>query len=321
MFRLAMGVAGAFWAGLARGSVRWVALAAVAGAISYFHNELTELFIVLAKLVGFITSGLFALLGLVLSWLGSLLGRLWEDKPPKCDFGYVLDAGKRACVPRCGAGSTFEAGTGQCLPTCSTGYVLDPVTKQCARVVADSRVKLRQLHATTIEHRIVELHLADFSASCFWRHSEREIVDCEPAIQGAPVLRFEELLKAVVEILSKSDRLVLIGTASREGELNAQVGVASARARHLAQWISERTNYQGKLALMNLGQFVVRDCPRCGETDTRWERPIIIVGVMKKHTDAELSQAIFSLLGGRDSSLPNRAHYSTPDPAIVPFAR
>ena len=146
-------------------------------------------------------------------------------------------------------------------------------------------------------------------------------MDCEATTPGVPAPRFDELLKAAVEILSKSDRLVLVGTASREGEVVAQVGVALARARQLAQWIGEKTNYPGRLALMNLGQFVARDCPRCAEADTRWQRPIIIIGVVPKLTDADLAEAILSLLDGRDNSLPNRAYYSIAEPAIVPFAR
>lgn len=321
MFRLAMRVVSAFWAGLARGSLRLVGFAIVAGAVFYFHNELAAFLAAIAKLIWLILTGLSTLTGLLLAWLGALLEPLRRDRPPTCDSAHVLDASKRICVLRCSAGSTFEPSSGQCIPKCSAGYVLNATTMQCERIVADSKVKLRQLDAVMKDGRHIELHLADFSASCFWRHNEKEIVDCEATTSGAPAPRFDELLRAAVETLSKADRLVLVGTASKEGELVAQVGVALARARQLARWIGEKTNHSGGLALVNLGQFLARNCTRCAEADTRWQRPIIIIGVVPKLTDADLTQAILSLLDGRDKSLPIRAYYSIAEPAIVPFSR
>ena len=134
-----MRVASAFWAGLARSSLRWVAFAAVAGAVFYFHNELAAFVVAVAKLIWLILTGLVTLAGLLLAWLGTLLEPLWRDRPPTCDAAHVLDASKRSCVPRCSGGSTFEPASGQCIPRCSAGYVLDATTKQCVQVVADSK--------------------------------------------------------------------------------------------------------------------------------------------------------------------------------------
>jgi hypothetical protein len=295
-----MGVAGAFSAGLAKAGLRWVALAAVAGFVFFFRSELADLVLAILGLLWWMLSGLATLGWTVLSWLVSLVGRLLDPGPPQqqCRPGYVLDGSKRecvrscmggqqldaatqACVPVCAAGSTLDRLSRQCVPKCDGDYTLDPATRQCVSTVVGTRVALRKTEGITESGR-VPLHIGD---------------------------------------LSGADTLVLVGTASREGELRSQEAVAQARARQLAQWIAERTGFAGNLLLVNLGQFTARECPKCAETDTRWQRPIIIIGVAEKLSDARLKEAVLSRLDGSDVNLPNRAHYSISDPVIVTFRR
>lgn len=335
IFRLAIRVAGAFSAGLAKATFRWLVIAAVAGFVFHFHNELTHLILSILGVLWWIVTGLLTLVGALLSWLVSLGGKLIERRSQICKPGYVLDVSKclmscgagyeldaaaHECVPICGAGSMLDKAARQCIPKCGSDYRLDAATLQCVSTLPGSRVLLRRMEGTTPRTKVA-LYAADFSASCVWRHNQKEVVDCESVTPGAVPLQFADLLKTATSALSEANTLVLVGTASREGDLRAQEAIAMERARQLARWIAERTDYSGNLILMNLGQFTAPECARCDEIDTGWQRPIIIIGVVEKLADAELKQAILSRLEGSVPSLPNRAHYSILDPSLVPFPR
>ncbi|MDX2265070.1 MAG: hypothetical protein NW215_08875 [Hyphomicrobiales bacterium] len=132
-------------------------------------------------------------------------------------------------------------------------------------------------------------------------------------VKGAETLTDADLIarifiREVRDVLTKASDVIAVGAASQEGQSEAEIARAEARARASAGWLKEVVAPETPVWMLNLGQY--QGCPGAVEqTDTSFQRPLMLIGVHSKDADANLSEALANAIAGK-SNLPSRDCYS-----------
>ena len=110
------------------------------------------------------------------------------------------------------------------------------------------------------------------------------------------------------ESLSHATDLIAVGLASQEGERSQEENRAKARSDTVAGWMQRIGNPRIPLWVLTLGQYN-RSCKSQEDSDTSFERPLILVGVRSKDSGTNLQEALADAVSGHDN-LPSRECYS-----------
>jgi hypothetical protein len=134
----------------------------------------------------------------------------------------------------------------------------------------------------------------------------------EVSAQGASIPEAEAAERVfspkIRESLSKASDLIAVGLASQEGEREREEERAVARSQTIAGWLTKVSPSAATLWTMTLGQYN-KGCKQQEDTDTSFERPIILSGVRSKASGANLQEALADAISGHDN-LPSRECYS-----------
>lgn len=281
ILRLGLHVLGGFLSGLVRSGVIWLMMLSVVVVLYTSWWELLS--VVYLLLVGLLT-----FLGMLVSGIFAALGYAWDFMSP----------------PRQKA-----------QPQCESGYKLDLITKSCTPSAKPPPPPPPPPFIPTVE-RLQGLRAANFSGSCTWESASTEVVNClQPE---TPNVKFEMVLTSLVAELGQPPALVIVGTASQEGQKVAQESLAERRAKQLASWIRQKTDFRGKIGIMNLGQFVGQKCrAKCGENETAWQRPIVLFAIEDAMPDAMLKERVLGALSKSEGKFPVPTQYSIGAPRVV----
>ncbi len=125
-----------------------------------------------------------------------------------------------------------------------------------------------------------------------------------------PLTTFSETVldRDVRYALESALDVVAVGTASQEGVAKVEVARANRRARETAKLIKSTVAKDVPIWVLNLGQY--RDpCENCEAVETSWQRPFIVIAVVKKDKNLNLKEALRDAMSGR-SKLPSLRRYS-----------
>jgi hypothetical protein len=108
--------------------------------------------------------------------------------------------------------------------------------------------------------------------------------------------------------LKASGDLIAVGAASSEGQTQVEEVRAAQRAVTAAGWVRGLAPDKTVWTL-NLGQFRASCASGDAARDTSWQRPLIIVGVRARQTDARLDEALADAMD-QTKPLPSPTCYS-----------
>ncbi len=108
--------------------------------------------------------------------------------------------------------------------------------------------------------------------------------------------------------LESASDIIAVGTASQEGAVKVEIARANRRARETAKLIKSTLENKVPIWVLNLGQY--RDpCEDCEAIETNWQRPFIVIAVVRKDENLNLKEALRDAMRGR-SKLPSTQRYS-----------
>jgi len=127
------------------------------------------------------------------------------------------------------------------------------------------------------------------------------------------VIQLESIAQTIFDrdmryALESASDIIAVGTASQEGITKVEIARANRRARETAKLIKSTLENKVPLWVLNLGQY--RDpCENCDVVETNWQRPFIVIAVVKKDENLNLKEALRDAMSGR-SKLPSTQRYS-----------
>jgi hypothetical protein len=133
-------------------------------------------------------------------------------------------------------------------------------------------------------------------------------------VKGDQTLAEAQLIEAIFvpevrDVLTTATDVIAVGAASSEGQNEAEIARAEARAKVSAGWLAGVVAPEAPIWTLNLGQYT-GNCPSATEAaDTSFQRPLMLVGVKSKDAEANLSEALANAISGK-SNLPSRDCYS-----------
>jgi len=157
--------------------------------------------------------------------------------------------------------------------------------------------------------RRAEFEILVLTRNIGWAHkSTTELVKDGVLLTALDVQR-AVLTTEVQTRLKAAEQVIAVGTASQEGEIAEETHRAGRRAQQAAAWALPSIPAKTPLWTLNLGQY--RDpCTDCETGNTSWQRPFILIAVLRTDQGADLAQALASALSDR-TNLPPPSAYST----------
>jgi hypothetical protein len=125
-----------------------------------------------------------------------------------------------------------------------------------------------------------------------------------PEAQVIPAVFTPQIRKS----LTQSPGLIAVGLASQEGGKAAEEQRASRRSRTVASWMLHLAGPHTHVWRLNLGQYK-SECSGQVDRDTSFQRPLILIGVLRAQEGVDLAQALADAIGGK-ANLPSRECYS-----------
>lgn len=108
--------------------------------------------------------------------------------------------------------------------------------------------------------------------------------------------------------LAEARDIVAVGTASQEGQAEAELERARRRAQRTAEIARGPAMDQVPIWTLTLGQYR-EQCAACETTGTSWQRPFIFVAVKDLEPNTVLGEALADAMTGKES-LPSPKSYS-----------
>lgn len=108
--------------------------------------------------------------------------------------------------------------------------------------------------------------------------------------------------------LAEAREIVAVGTASQEGQAEAELERARKRAERTAQIAGGPAPEWVPVYTLNLGQYR-EPCAACETTGTSWQRPFIFISVKSLEDGTVLKEALADAMSGKDY-LPSPQSYS-----------
>lgn len=114
------------------------------------------------------------------------------------------------------------------------------------------------------------------------------------------------------EGLARSSHVIAVGMASQEGAAQEETERARNRARSAAAWLAKTVSPNTKIWVLNLGQFQNRCTETAQQSDTSWQRPVMLIGVRSQQGGVRLREAFADAISGK-ANMPSRDCYSSFD--------
>lgn len=108
--------------------------------------------------------------------------------------------------------------------------------------------------------------------------------------------------------LAASLEIIAAGAASAEGDVDTETERAGERAVTTARWVRQAAPDK-PVSTLNLGQYQARCASDGGAADTGWQRPLLIIGVLRKDDTVRLDEALRDAMSGK-TNLPSPSCYS-----------
>ena len=141
-----------------------------------------------------------------------------------------------------------------------------------------------------------------------WVHGSSD----ELALRGARLaeadIDLEVFRPEIRDGLQRSIELIAVGVASQEGAIGTETARAGKRSRTAARWIATVSPESKKIWLLNLGQYQTA-CATEAVADTSWQRPFVMIGIVRMDDDVDLGEALTDAMSGK-SNLPAPKCYS-----------
>jgi len=137
--------------------------------------------------------------------------------------------------------------------------------------------------------------------------STSQVISGDKVIPEADVAH-RVLTQQVRDSLASASDLIAVGLASQEGERTQEEARALDRAKTVSRWITKVSKPELALWTLTLGQYD-KACKEQEDTDSSFERPVILAGVRSKADGVNLQEALANAISGHDN-LPSRDCYS-----------
>jgi hypothetical protein len=114
----------------------------------------------------------------------------------------------------------------------------------------------------------------------------------------------DEIRQLLRERLAKAKSIIAVGTASCEGNRKDEVARAETRAKAAMALVAQEPSLTTDVSLLNLGQFVSKDCGRLSKDETATQRPFVLIAVRSETPVVNLEEALKDALSKGSSLLP-----------------
>ncbi|TAF02947.1 MAG: serine/threonine protein kinase [Nostocales cyanobacterium] len=142
--------------------------------------------------------------------------------------------------------------------------------------------------------RVAEFNIAVLSVEYKWQLGSTYQIKYNDEIITLDSLQSKLEQEGIQKIMENPSEIISVGTASCEGDVNAEQSRALERSKQiqlLAKKIFSNTSSVKGYRLLNLGQFQRKDC-QANQDSTAYQRSIIIVGVKKQAEGVILDEAL-----------------------------
>ncbi|MBD2137655.1 protein kinase [Anabaena sp. FACHB-1237] len=142
--------------------------------------------------------------------------------------------------------------------------------------------------------KVAEFNIAVLSVEYKWQLGSTYQINYNGQTITLDSLKSNLEQEGIQKIMENPDEIISVGTASCEGDINAEQNRALERSKQiqlLAKKIFSQTNSIRGYRLLNLGQFQRKDC-QASQDLTAYQRSIIIIGVKKQDEGIILDEAL-----------------------------
>ncbi|HLP91009.1 MAG TPA: serine/threonine-protein kinase [Nostocaceae cyanobacterium] len=143
--------------------------------------------------------------------------------------------------------------------------------------------------------RVAEFNIAVLSIEYKWQLGSTFQIKYNDQVINLDSLKTNLEQEGIQRIMENPNEIVSVGTASCEGDVNAEQSRALKRAEQIQllakKLFSNNPNVKG-YRLLNLGQFQRGECQPNQEDSTAYQRSIIIIGVKKQSDGVVLDEAL-----------------------------
>lgn len=142
--------------------------------------------------------------------------------------------------------------------------------------------------------RVAEFNIAVLSVEYKWQLGSTYQIKYNDQTITLDSLKSNLEQEGIQKIMENPSEIISVGTASCEGDVNAEQSRALERSKQiqlLAKKIFSNTPSVKGYRLLNLGQFQRKDC-QASQDSTAYQRSIIIIGVKKQAEGVILDEAL-----------------------------
>ncbi len=164
------------------------------------------------------------------------------------------------------------------------------------------------LEGTDSQGRRADFDLIVANKDFTWERGSTERLTREGALMSRGDIDKVLLDELVRARLKQAKQLIAVGTASQEGDPQAEVFRAAKRAEKIAEWIVPLAEKETPIWTLNLGQYK-EPCETCDTAATNWQRPFLLIAVRRAAWGVDLGEALNDALSSA-SNLPATDRYS-----------
>jgi hypothetical protein len=114
----------------------------------------------------------------------------------------------------------------------------------------------------------------------------------------------DEIRQLLRERLAKAKTIIAVGTASCEGNRQEELVRAQTRAETAKALVAREPSLTTDVSILNLGQFVSRECGRLSKEETAAQRPFVLIAVKSEMQGVDRKQALEAALSKQPGILP-----------------
>ncbi|TAE60115.1 MAG: serine/threonine protein kinase [Nostocales cyanobacterium] len=147
---------------------------------------------------------------------------------------------------------------------------------------------------TDSQGKVAEFNIAVLSVEYKWQLGSTFQIKHNDEIINLESLQSRLEAEGIQKIMENPSEIISVGTASCEGNINAEQSRALERSKQiqlLAKKLFNNTSSVQGYRLLNLGQFQGEDC-QASQDSTAYQRSIIIIGVKKQDEGVILDEAL-----------------------------
>lgn len=185
----------------------------------------------------------------------------------------------------------------------------DPVRTTATTQRIDGHATLYDIEGRDEAGRRGAFELVVLDKTFDWKRGSTTELVKDGKVLSAAEIASDVLSPEVRRRLANAREVIVIGTASQEGDIAAETHRAGLRARQAAEWIAPAVPPSITVFTLNLGQYR-NPCADCETGDTSWQRPFIVIAVRDRDPGVDTGQALAAAMTGK-ANLPSLSAYST----------